>query len=86
MTDKIHNARFWFPAKRYGWGWGAPVTWQGWVVLLGYIVLLPLGGWYFRPRTELIGFLMYAALLTVVFVVIVAFKGEKPLAWRWGKK
>jgi hypothetical protein len=20
---------FWFPAKRYGWGWGLPVKWQG---------------------------------------------------------
>ena len=20
---------FWFPAKRRGWGWGPPVTWQG---------------------------------------------------------
>jgi hypothetical protein len=28
--------RTWFPAKRYGWGWGAPVTWQGWCVLLAY--------------------------------------------------
>lgn len=25
---------YWFPAKRYGWGWGPPATWQGWVVLL----------------------------------------------------
>jgi hypothetical protein len=22
--------RYWFPAKRYGWGWGIPSTWQGW--------------------------------------------------------
>ena len=21
--------RYWFPAKRYGWGWGPPSTWQG---------------------------------------------------------
>ena len=20
--------RYWFPAKRYGWGWGAPRTWH----------------------------------------------------------
>jgi len=24
---------YWFPAKRYGWGWGIPVTWQGWAVM-----------------------------------------------------
>jgi hypothetical protein len=28
-----HMSRYWFPAKRYGWGWGLPVTWQGWAVL-----------------------------------------------------
>lgn len=27
---------FWFRAKRYGWGWGLPVRWQAWVVLIAY--------------------------------------------------
>jgi hypothetical protein len=22
---------FWFPAKKFGWGWGPPVKWQGWM-------------------------------------------------------
>jgi len=25
--------KIWFPAKRYGWGWGFPICWQVWVVL-----------------------------------------------------
>ena len=29
------NDKYWFPAKRYGWGWGPPNNWQGWVVLAG---------------------------------------------------
>lgn len=28
------NRKYWFPAKRFGWGWGLPSAWQGWVVLL----------------------------------------------------
>lgn len=32
--------RYWFPAKCYGWGWGPPSTWQGWVVLGVYVGLL----------------------------------------------
>ena len=24
----------WFPAKKFGWGWGLPKVWQGWVVLV----------------------------------------------------
>jgi hypothetical protein len=27
------ESRYWFPAKHYGWGWGPPRTWQGWLVL-----------------------------------------------------
>ena len=31
------QATIWFPAKRYGWGWSFPVTWQGWLVVLAYL-------------------------------------------------
>ena len=31
-----HN--YWFPARKYGWGWGLPSTWQGWFVLDIYII------------------------------------------------
>jgi hypothetical protein len=23
---------YWFAAKRYRWGWRAPLTWEGWLV------------------------------------------------------
>jgi hypothetical protein len=32
-SEKGKN-RYWFPAKRYGWGWGPPQTWQGWAVVI----------------------------------------------------
>jgi len=32
MNDGDNN--YWFRAKRYGWGWGLPITWQGWVVFV----------------------------------------------------
>jgi hypothetical protein len=37
---KPDQPRYWFPAKRYGWGWGLPSTWEGWVVLAVYLALL----------------------------------------------
>lgn len=37
------SKRYWFPAKKYGWGWGMPATWQGWLVLGAYLALT-LGG------------------------------------------
>jgi hypothetical protein len=41
----MNNRPYWFPVRpaRNGWGWGLPVVWQGWVVLLGYFVLLTVG-------------------------------------------
>ena len=35
-TEKqTKTSAVWFPAKTFGWGWGVPKTWQGWVALVG---------------------------------------------------
>jgi len=83
MNDQ---STFWFAAKRYGYGWGLPVRWQGWVVLAGYLALVFGGINYFRPRVDLPSLLAYLVVLTAVLVVIMAVKGERPLRWRWGKR
>ena len=77
--------KFWFPVKRYGWGWGPPVRWQGWVVLLAYFALLLGGIGYFAPQRPGLSFFIYTFGITVALVAIVAVKGEKPLRWRWGR-
>ena len=41
---------YWFPAKRYGWGWGFPSSWQGWVVFAAFVGLLVAGPFIFPPR------------------------------------
>lgn len=84
MSEK--QSEFWFPAMRFGWGWGLPVKWQGWVVLVGYFGLILTVGKYFRPGDQLPGFLISVAVATVLLLAIVFLKGEKPPAWRWGKK
>ena len=30
----------WFPTKTYGWGWGLPRRWQGWVVVVAFFAAL----------------------------------------------
>jgi hypothetical protein len=75
---------FWFPTKRYGWGWGLPVRWQGWVVFAVYAVLFFGGIQYFREQRNVVGLLLFAFALTAVLVAIIAIKGERPLRWRWG--
>ena len=75
---------FWFPAKRYGWGWGLPVKWQGWVALFAYIAAIALGIVRFPPTRNLPAFLVVVVFGTLAFVLICWWKGETP-RWRWGK-
>lgn len=77
--------RPWFPAKTYGLGWSWPATWQGWLVLAGYCVLLPVAVLIFPPERSLPRFLVSVFGLSAGLVAICWWKGE-PLRWRWGRK
>jgi hypothetical protein len=83
MSDR---RAFWFPVKRYGWGWGLPVRWQGWVVFVSYLALLYSAIDYFKPQRDVVGLSVSILVLTAALVVIVALKGERPAGWRWGRK
>jgi len=73
----------WFPAKKYGWGWGPPCRWQGWVVYVVWFALLFASGIFIAPRN--IGlFVVCSLVLGIALCVVVFIKGEKP-RWRWGK-
>jgi hypothetical protein len=41
----MREKRYWFPVRpaRNGWGWGLPLVWEGWAVILIFFVLL-IGG------------------------------------------
>jgi len=80
-----NNPRYWFPAKRYGWGWGIPNCWQGWVVFIGYFVLMALAALMYLPQQRTGAFLGATAVLTVALVAVCWVKGEPP-EWRWGDK
>jgi len=77
--------KYWFAAKRYGWGWGAPVTWQGWLVNGVYIVLLIGGTSWLKPAGSHGAFLLYAFGLTACLLLVCWLKGEPP-RWRSGKQ
>jgi branched-subunit amino acid transport protein len=78
------SKQFWFPAKRYGWGWGLPNCWQGWLVFIAYFVLMAICMVVLLPQGAKSAFLGYTAILSLVLVGICYAKGEPP-AWRWGK-
>ena len=83
MRDAMSDdSRYWFPAKRYGWGWGPPTAWQGWVILLVWFAAMAAGSIFLMPR-HLVGFLVFILVMTIVLLLICYAKGEPP-AWRWG--
>jgi uncharacterized membrane protein YhaH (DUF805 family) len=73
----------WFHAKRYGYGWGLPARWQGWLALLVFFAALAAGAGL--ARSHRIAFVVYVAAWGVALVALCAWKGESP-RWRWGKE
>ena len=71
----------WFPAKRFGWGWGPPRVWQGWAVLTLWLIALLAGLLWFRHPGARSGFVL---AMGAVLTGICYLKGEPP-RWRWGE-
>ena len=72
---------YWFKQKRFGYG-AAPVTWQGWVLMLVYLAIvlgcIAMSAW----RLDLAAILLVAA--TAVFMRWSWLKTEGGWRWRWG--
>jgi hypothetical protein len=80
----VQNAtHYWFPAKRYGWGWGLPITWQGWLTFACFFGLVAADFLIFPPRKAFVAFLFSLAAPSALFVAVGWLKGEPP-RWRWG--
>lgn len=78
----VGRPRYWFKAKRWGWGWSRPSTWEGWVamVVYGAAVSAPLLGAAWAP-VGAVGLLGGTPVLLWLCVK----KGE-PARWRWGSR
>jgi len=76
---------YWFPAKTYGWGWGLPTAWQGWVVMAVYLVGLVALVVFVNPAAYPLHFPLGLAVLSAALVGICWKTGEPP-RWRWGKR
>jgi sterol desaturase/sphingolipid hydroxylase (fatty acid hydroxylase superfamily) len=80
--------KYWFKAKKYGYGW-YPATKEGWLVMLVWLVaflalvkifLLNLKD---GPK-ELYWYLPSVFLITGI-LIFVAYKTGEPARWRWGE-
>jgi uncharacterized membrane protein len=75
--------RYWFHAKRYGYGWGLPATWEGWVVLVAFLAGAIGGVAIFPPEPTPLPYIAFLAVISVLLTLICYLTGEPP-KWRWG--
>lgn len=68
-----------------------PSTWQGWVLILGYLILVLSPLLFITDELEaentayVWAYLIFVFLFTITLVTISALKGPKA-KWRWGIK
>jgi len=74
----------WFAPKRYGYGTGIPISWQGWVLTIGYILMAARLAFALARRP----LVLIAAIIlpTVAFLVVSAKTTRGGWRWRWGEK
>jgi len=83
---------YWFKRKLYGWGW-IPVSWEGWLFVLGFIAIILLDGIYLasktspniEPTTRDLSLFFGVIIISVILLFWICYKkGEKP-KWSWGR-
>ena len=79
----------WFAPKRYGYGAGLPIAWQGWALLAGYLIVI--GAALLLPAVlpdSGVFVAVYGAIVllaTAVLLVVCERKTEGGWRWRWGE-
>jgi hypothetical protein len=68
----------WFAPKRYGYGSGVPIAWQGWVVTLVYAAIVVGATQLLKNNGSAI------VTATAIFLVIVIKNTRGGWRWRWG--
>ena len=73
----------WFGRRKFGWGWGLPQTWQGWVTLVLYFASIFL----FKAITSNHAvFITLIIIATIVLTVVVWITSGKPRLGTWWDK
>lgn len=69
----------WFKPKKFGYGSGLPCSWQGWVLIIGYMLLVTVASFLLERRPLALMALMVPA--TILLLVVAAKTTEG--GWRW---
>lgn len=72
----------WFAPKRYGYGAGLPISWQGWALLIGFVAVALGTGFLFGERPLILFAIVIPA--TVALIAIASRTTRGGWKWRWG--
>jgi hypothetical protein len=74
---------YWFPAKKYGYGWGMPCHIYGWIVFVIFIAWFSLSLIYLNPRSHPMG-CGISLIGSILFLYSFLKANGEPARWRWG--
>jgi hypothetical protein len=80
----MSDAPEWFAPKRYGYGSGMPISWQGWVITVAFIVFAM--GLSVALANQPLALIAALVAPTAAFMVICARTTRGGWRWRWGDR
>ena len=80
MEKADDEVKYWFPARRVGWGWGLPCALPGWLTVALYAATVFAAATWFPPLV----FLATVAVATSLLIAVCKAKGEPTRADRTG--
>jgi hypothetical protein len=69
---------YWFPAKRFGFGWGLPCRWQGWLTMVLYLGVVVGASVLFPDGHHALAHVSVFVVATALLVLVCVLKGEPP--------
>ena len=74
----------WFEQKRFGYGAGLPIAWQGWALLAGYTMVVAALAATLLPHRHPALFAGLLVIATIPLLVVSARHTRGGWRWRWG--
>ena len=80
----MSNETEWFAPKRYGYGAGLPISWQGWVTLIAFLLVCGVDAYAFGDRPAPLLAVLVPAIVALIVITSRTTRGG--WRWRWGEE
>lgn len=78
------NGPEWFAPKRFGYGAGLPIAWQGWALSAAYAAVVVIAA--YALRNSPLAMLSVIVPATAILILVSARTTRGGWRWRWGEK